>query len=382
MEQMLDRLYSSGKGNFVKELRDGLFTLPWLYTKDLAGELDTLISSTTALPFSGLIEWVEKHKKYSPDTKRSYRSLAKTIDRLYPKRAIHDMPQMLKEFREHCEGNEVTRSFNQTRALFQAYATALDGKHKPLWVAITNVTPIAYSVQSGRSLTYKEVRELTRDLIWARKADFTNGDPERGFRDADILWSLLLTGMRKSEYLGNWSVAHDRVVVHNSGKSRQSGVTERAVPRIRQVFSPCEPLLWSRDEVNGILDPGNGFQTFERRLRKLTSNSVSPHDLRHTFRTWLLLAGVPEIRAEAYMGHKVNAKDVRKICTSHDVIPHLEEDATRFKTWLAAQETHWFAVEYEHGAEYEPHDDPHDEPTFEYGRVNRKVGEKTQNRDG
>jgi integrase len=371
MEQMLDRLYSSGKGNFVKELRDGLFSLPWLYTKDFAGELDTLISSTTALPFSGLIDWVEKHKKYSPDTKRSYLSLARTIDRLYPKRSVHDMPRMLKDFREHCEGNGVTRSFNQTRALFQAYATAVEGKHKPLWVAIANVSPISYTVQSGRSLTYREVRELTRDLICARKPDFEKDNPEAGFRDADIFWSLLLTGMRKSEYLGNWSVAFDRVVVHNSGKSRQSGITERVIPRFGHDFTPLS-CLWSRNEVQGIVDPGNSFQTFERRLRKATNNSVSPHDCRHTFRTWLLLAGVPEIRAEAYMGHKVNAKDVKKVYTAHDVIPHLQEDAVRLRTWLAAEETHWFSTHYEHSPDYRGEDDPYATPVVEYGRVTDK----------
>lgn len=369
MEQMLDRLYSSGKGNFVKELRDGLFSLPWLYTKDLAGELDTLVSSTTALSYSGVIDWVEKHKKYSPDTKRSYLSLARKIDRLYPRKSVHEMPQMLKDFREHCEENRVTRSFNQTRALFQAYATAVEGKHRPLWIAISNVQPISYSVKSGQSLTYKQVRELTRDLIWARKPDFDRNNINAGFRDADILWSLLLTGMRKSEYLAEWSVAADRIVIHKSAKSRQSGITERVVPRIRHVFSPIQPL-WSRDQVNGICDPGNSFQTFERHLRKITNGSVSPHDCRHTFRTWLMHAGVPEVRAEAYMGHRVNAKDVKKVYTSHDVVPYIIEDATKFEKWLANEEEHWFLTEYEHSPEFRGGSDSDAEPVIEYSRVN------------
>jgi integrase len=371
MEAMLDRLYSSGKGHFIEELKVGLFSLPWLYTKDCAGELETLVTSTTARPFAEIAEWVENHKKLAPDTKRSYRSLIRTIAAAYPDRSIHDMPKMLRDYRERCEAAGVTRSFNQTRSVFQAYATAIDGKHKALWIEITNIRPIQYAVDSGNSLSYKDVRELGRKLIRPKN------HPQQ-FAEFEILWSLVLTGMRKAEYLGNWSVAHDRVVIHNSKKSRQSGVTERSAPRVRHLFGPTD-LTTATNSISGPVDPANRFQTFERRLREVSGRTISPHDFRHTYRTWLLLAGVPEVRAEVYMGHKLNTRDVRKAYPHHDVAPYLTEDAKKLEVWLDASEHHWLTFEYEQGIEFEYRDDPRDIPEIEYKRERALAAPKGTN---
>jgi integrase len=337
-----------------------LFTLPWLYSKDLAGELETLVSSTTIRPFSEIFGWIESRKKFADGTKRSYLSLARKIERLCPGRSVKDMPETLATFREYCESEGITRSFNQCRSLFQAYATAIEGKHKPLWIAICNVPPIVYEVESGISLTYRDVRELGRKLIRPET------DPHQ-MRDIEMLWSLVLTGMRKSEYLGSWSVAYDRVVIHNSKKSRQSGMKERAIPRFEHRFLSTATLT-SSGHFTGPTDPLKGFQTFERRLRKVSNGKLSPHDFRHTFRTWLLLAGIPEVRAEAYMGHRVNPKNVTQVYSHHDVLPYLAEDRRALQTWLKEREQEWFESDYEHGVAYEPRDDPRDTPEFEYGR--------------
>jgi hypothetical protein len=163
-----------------------------------------------------------------------------------------------------------------------------------------------------------------------------------------IFWTLLLCGFRKSEYLNGMKVFEDRVVVR-CGKRRQSQTDFRSVPLVMHSIAFVHPML------NDIgfshhhpVDPGTGFQAFERNLRKVSNKTISPHDLRHTYRSWLKLAGIPDERAEIYMGHKLNAKDSAKLYSAYDSTPFLKSDAEQLSGWLATQEEHYLQ-------NYDPH---------------------------
>lgn len=152
MEVLLDRLYKSGKGVFIEELKRGDISLPWLYTKDLSGELEETTSSSKMHKVSDIIIWVDEHPDYAEDTKRSYKSLAKKIDQLYPNRNVSELPAILRDFRLKClkPESKLTRGFNQTRTLLQAYTAQIDGRYKSLWTDITNVSPIKYKLDTGK----------------------------------------------------------------------------------------------------------------------------------------------------------------------------------------------------------------------------------------
>jgi integrase len=342
MESMLDRLYTTGKGKFIEELRNGLYTLPWLYTKDCAGELETMVTSTTVRPFDDIVSWVRDNKKYAATTKSTYLSCIRQVTAQFPGKTVHDMPQVLRDFRGRCLNRAVpiTRSFNQTRSIFQAYTHAIDGKYKHLWTEITNVPPISYDVEVGRKLSYVEVRELTKTLMYPNS--------RRSYDDAAIMWTLVLTGFRKSEYTGSWDCFDDRIAVE-CAKQRQSRMKLRTVPLLRHsigdVFVDGDRSFVNLQgvsfEYTRPIDPGTGFQSFERRLRRLAGHTITPHDFRHTYRRWLELAGVPAARIEHYMGHKVNTGDAKLVYAAYDeesIQPFVGADAALVNSWMAAQE--------------------------------------------
>jgi len=359
---MLDRLYTTGKGKFIEELRNGLYTLPWLYTKDCAGELETMVTSTTVRPFEDIMTWIRDSKKYAPTTKATYLSCIRQVSARFPGKKVHDMAQMLRDFREYCLNRAVpiTRSFNQTRSIFQAYTHAIDGKYKHLWTEITNVPPISYDVEVGRKLSYVEVRELTKTLMYPNS--------RRSYDDVAIMWSLVLTGFRKSEYTGSWDCFEDRISVE-CAKQRQSRMKRRTVPlllhTISDVFVDGDRSFVYLQQVSFAhlrpIDPGTGFQSFERRMRKLTGHTITPHDFRHTYRRWLELAGVAAGRIEHYLGHKINTGDAKIVYAAYDeesILPFIETDATMVNSWLAAQEDHYCRNYNRHDIEFQDNADP------------------------
>lgn len=323
METTLDRLWSSGKGKFLRDLSDGLFSLPWLYTKDLAGELEQMVSSTGLRPIADIIEWVKLNKSYTEMTKRSYVSCVNQLLKFAPNAVVQDVGTVMLKYRDHCESHGMKRTYNQTRALLQAYTSAVEGRYRNLWNSVSNVAPIKYEVDTGVKLSVAEALSLAAGL-----------SQSHGRRYAEMWWTLLLYGFRKSEYTGKWTVYADRVEVA-AAKSKQSGITRTIKPLIRV------PLFEGDDFLP--IDPQRSFQQFHRHLRSMPTNTkkVSPHDARHTYRYWLKLAGIDNDRAELYLGHKPNLKNAATVYTTHSVLPHLKADAERFSTWLRAEKKKW-----------------------------------------
>jgi len=120
--------------------------------------------------------------------------------------------------------------------------------------------------------------------------------------------SFLLTGMRPEEMfveLGNaWSVEADGIRIHGP----KSPAADRVVPRI------------------GILvKPSTGRLAFYRALRKASSNTVSPYDLRRSYAQWLDLARIPQFRQDYYMAH--GPKDLNALYKRmREVSAYLQED--------------------------------------------------------
>lgn len=349
MEAMLDRLYSSGKANFVRDLKLGLYTLPWLYAKDLSGELETLVTSTTLRPLAEIHDWVLNHPQLAETTKRTYRvALAKAL-KGWPTASVHDMPQVLAAYRQRCEDDGTKRTFNLARSAFQSFATAIDGRHKPLWISLSNVRPIRYKADSGKKLTYEDAMTMSWELA------STHRD---GLHHVQILWSLLLSGMRRAEYLAGWTVYDQSILVESQGKQKQSGQASRSIPRVSHTFKFSLDSFDRWYRYDGPHGPESRFTTFERRLRKLSDGKFSCHDLRHTFRTWCMLAGVPEVRAEAYMGHKAKASDMSALYTVHDVMPYLEADAAAISRYLNDEWRKWYHNRHPQSVDYvEPDND-------------------------
>ena len=195
-------------------------------------------------------------------------------------------------------------------------------------------TPAAKLWKRGRGASEKEARKVT--ALSAAELGHLLAVAQKDFCDhADFIHILAWTGLRLSEACGlQWgdldlgggflevrrtaSYRAHRILTGapKSGKARRVDLPAALVGRLRArqslreveaAVEGREPSPWVFPAVTDDSKPVNGafirFKVWYRLLRRAELRAVRLHDLRHTYASLLLQAGVPMIYVKEQLGH-------------------------------------------------------------------------------
>jgi integrase len=155
----------------------------------------------------------------------------------------------------------------------------------------------------------------------------------------EIIIACLQTGMRRGEILNQrWEhVDFNRKVLFVS-RSKTAGGEGREIPLTERLNS----LLLSRKQPEGLVFTfhNRSIKTiktaWKAAIRRACIRYYRFHDLRHTFNTRLMEAGVIQDVRKALMGHSTG-EDVNSIYT-HVELPLKREAIRKLEAWIAVQD--------------------------------------------
>lgn len=297
LNDMLTTLYETGRWDLLSAIRDGWMRPLEVWSAFRESRLDTL---PTVDHVRSLKSAVDRWLPQLTVTERHRATYRRLFDRLIvAKAALRDLPNLLADFRQTCEGKGHARTFNLARAGCKAFLRDTVGREDPLYRKLDRVRPLKELRRPGKKLTIAEVADIASRL--------------RSY--GGEWWSLCMTGMRRGEYWGEWEVGTDRIIIHGT----KSAAAVRAVP-----------LAFP------IIRPRIGHWGFGQALRKATGGTIRPHDSRHTYINWMADAGIPRIRRIIYAGHELG-RDVTELYERHDVSKFLSEDAARLRDYIGEE---------------------------------------------
>lgn len=310
-DAMLSFLLENGRPDVIEAIRDpkNPLTLAGAYAEYRVGRWEKIPSALHAVDLTkAWTAWAKKAKrpkdgKPISDAQREDLKRGLVALQVPAGASVGQLPALLKQMREKRGEKGEARTFNRVRTNCMAFARAHGGQRKnPVWIDIAEVAPLDESVgkRAHNPLSPKDAAALAVTL---------------GPGCGDDWWSLCLTGMRPSEFYSNawaphWSPVTSApspgvgpVVTIDGTKSRAAS---RVIPRL-----------------GGIQPPQRRFQQLSLVLRK-KELGVTPYDARRSFAHWLEMAGIPDSRCDAYLGHK--SQGVRGLYREHSVRDHLEAD--------------------------------------------------------
>jgi len=312
INRALTALVDDGRLDLLRALRDGTITPLALLDAKERNALDQLPTAEgiRLLPAAWLAWVLAKdcsmaHKRSLVQSLRHLlakpvpspfgaASLAAVTKKL-PRKTVGDLPALLLAARLRLATHP--RSFNIARAACQAFLRETLKRSHPLWVAVTDVEPLAVrAVRAKRPQTVAgllAICQVTDDATTA------------------ALWAMATTGMGPGEYWGAWERTANGIAIHGTKREGR----DRTVPDVGQ----CQPPALSR-------------QAFEDRLIEQTGAALTPYDLRRTYANWLEAAGIIRARRRMYLGH--GAHDVSDLYEWHDVLQFLAADAKTLRRWL------------------------------------------------
>jgi integrase len=154
----------------------------------------------------------------------------------------------------------------------------------------------------------------------------------------EIIVAALDTGMRRGELLGQlWEhvdFSRQLLCVSTSKTAEGEG---REIPLTGRVLE----MLWKRRQSKGVVFTFQkhkilGIKTaWKTAIRRALNRHVRFHDLRHTFNTRLMEAGVIQDVRKALMGHS-SGEDINSIYT-HIELPTKRRAIQMLESWYASQ---------------------------------------------
>jgi hypothetical protein len=191
------------------------------------------------------------------------------------------------------------RSFNIARATVLSFLKDQVGKRDERYLAVQyDIPPMPHRAKRTSGLTPEEAREVAEQL-----------DPLA----ARIWWGLCMTGMRPSEFWGEWEIEGNTMRVRGT----KTANAERVIP-----------LLYP------VAKPGLTYRQFNRRLEKL-EQPVRARTGRKCFARWMNEAGIPRTRRRAYLGHAAR-EDVTDRYEGYSPEEYLDEDRQRLRAFIGA----------------------------------------------
>lgn len=305
LNRMLDALYSDGRLDILRLIRDGKLTLLEVNDAYQRRTLDQLPTGATIAPLvKTMTAWVDGlivPRDASADHVRTIKTTIRYLDSFSRNATLAELPVLLEALREHV-GRDHPRSFNLARSHAMAFVRSTLKRNHPLWAACAAVEP--------RKLPKAAKRHPLNPI------ELRNWFPSPATDPLDaVAWAMATTGMHQKEYWGRWAVKGDHIRIHGTKR----GGRDRAVPL---VLLPSPP-------------PWRHPRTFEDKLRERTK-AFTPYDLRRTYANWLEAAGIPRTRRRLYMGH--GAADVTDLYERHEVAAFLAEDGAKLRAFLGIQE--------------------------------------------
>ena len=305
-----------------------------LYVSDLIGEY---------------LEHVEIELGRSLNTVRNYELYLNRFLELASEDLTHDLkpeeitPELLRKYRLRLNRIEDEHGHHLTAATQGYYLIALRGFLKYLAKrGIKSLDPVLVELPKSHrpQVTFLHVDEIERML------GEINLDTESGLRDRAIIELLFSSGLRVSE-LCNLNIADinlDRrefVVRGKGSKDRPIFIDEAAAGRVKDYLSARHdslPALFLNNSKNsGTVSQDGDFRrltprSIQRIIEKYTrlagiTKHVTPHTLRHSFATDLLMNGADLRSVQSLLGH--SDISTTQIYT-HITDSHLKEVHSKF----------------------------------------------------
>lgn len=294
---MMKEFHSTGKHTILKEIRDGVLTPIEVYGYYTEGKLEYLPSAATIkLIVPTVTDWIPHHS-VTDTTKKNYTFAVKRLVKLGGNGELQDIPKILKAYRHLCMEEDKSRTFNYVRTTLLAYLRANFGKSHSLYRQTSDVRGLKETVKrQAPQLTVPEAISLIKQLPKPH---------------ADIVRTMLFTGMHWSEIIGTWSVKPDRVVINGT----KTAGRERIVPLIDKDLSK----------------PTRASKAFRSQLRKINPN-LSPYSFRRSYAHWMEEASIPRIRRRMYLGH--GNTDVTDKYERVEVERFLHDDAEALRSYI------------------------------------------------
>lgn len=282
----------------------------------------------------------------APTHRKRLEQCYRKLERLKPDARIRELPELVRQYREHCEAAGTHREFQLTKAAVQTFLrSALGRRQSLLWAQVADIPTLVpghgkSARRAGRTFSPTVARQI-RDRL----------GPVHGAQ----WWDLCRTGMMPDEYFNGKFLDHgDRIEIRGT-KVRKADLTQkgrrwREIPRLGPLAGP----LTRHDSFAEVL----------RDLGDIEGGHVIPYDARHTFAYWMVLASIDAARRDVYRGH--SAKSMDQLYERPDqVAEFLADDAHRMQTVIGPEPTAAIQLMRDRDGAPAAHDTSHDSGSSE-----------------
>jgi len=289
------------------------------------------------------LDWIDIEKGLSYKSQENYsRFLKRFLDWIELNKLTnlkpHELtPEHIYEYKTYLSRNYTTRDKKPLKRVTQNYYLIAVRSLLTYFADkdIISLPPekIKLAKQSGeRKVSFLNLAQIERLL------NVINTKTTTGLRDRAILETLFSTGLRVAELC---SLTRDQIRIDNDTKVLEISIVGKG-EHLRTVFISPRAIIWLKKYLNTRLDkekalfigykgtnPGKCLTTrsIERLVKKYVviaglPITTTPHTLRHSFATDLLIKGVDLRIVQEFLGH-------RNISTTqiytHVTRPHLAE---------------------------------------------------------
>lgn len=263
--------------------------------------------------YDALTTFIADHggtRKLADTTCHTYTARLKVLEEKYSisKLSLRDLPQVLAKYQRDCETRQPPQeaAFRNTRALVQGCVGDTLGNDSEEYKAIVKLG----LVQAKGLVRQVRNKPLTPSELDAVLRDCT----DENFKD--IVWFLCCVGCGPKEFfVDGWQFESDKLIRVYGAKNKKR--FNRPVPVIFQKLRP---------------DPSSiGQRMFYKKFHEIFP-SHTPYDLRRTFQTWCLKAGIERLHIKVYAGHELS---VSEHYTEEDVLRWVDRDRVQLADYIS-----------------------------------------------
>lgn len=295
-QSMLDDLVTLDRGDLLLALATGDESVERLWKLWKAQRLRTVpkvVTGTDSLS-TALSAWLAKGVKrngepFSQGTAKHYRNaLDQVLKCGKGTEMVKDLPRLVAAYRDQCIPKQNFVPFNRAKVACQSFARATepDRQFSDLYQAIGKIDPLSAKRKRERNA-------ISLGEAWILKNKLDALYPRSFY--GQVMWCIALTGLRfPSEFRGEWGAEDGHVYI----KGTKTAAAVRRVPRLDQ-------------NVHNL-----GFRSIaalRAALKKVSNDTVTPYDLRGTYRRFLTSAvkagAIERSSSSFYFGHSRNVEE-------------------------------------------------------------------------